>query len=81
LLLKDEKRYFLFRIPGVNFEMLSLAIRDGSDELLKEVTDVIAVEIIRTQCCRSEVSMLESYLELNKAYPITGHEGPEKEPW
>jgi hypothetical protein len=64
LLLKDGKRYFLFRIPGVNFETLSLAIRDGSDELLKEVTDVIAVEIIRTECCRSEVSMLESYLEL-----------------
>jgi len=40
------------------------AIEEGSEELLKEVTDVIAVEIIRTECCKSEVSMFENYLVL-----------------
>ena len=57
--------FFLFRIPGVNFEALLQAIQEGSEELLKEVTDVIAVEIIRTECCKSQVSMFENYLELN----------------
>ena len=65
LLLKDERRYFLFRIPGVNFETLLQAIKEGSEELLKEMTDVIAAEIIRTECCKSEVSMFENYLELD----------------
>jgi hypothetical protein len=59
-----ERRYFLFRIPGVNFETLLQAIQGGNEELLKEVTDVIAVEIIRTECCKSEVSMFDNYLEL-----------------
>lgn len=49
----------------MNFETLLQAIEEGSEELLKEVTDVIAVEIIRTECSRSEVSMFENYLELN----------------
>lgn len=49
----------------MNFETVLQAIEEGSEELLKEVTDVIAVEIIRTECCKSEVSMFENYLELN----------------
>jgi len=65
LLLKDERRYFLFRIPGVNFETLLQTIQEGSEELLKEVTDVIAVEIIRTECCKSEVSILSSWFRVS----------------
>ena len=60
----------------MNFETLLQAIQEGSDELLKEVTDVIAVEIIRTECCKTEVSMLENYLELKVC---SGDEDPEKE--
>jgi len=61
LSIKDERRYFLFRIPGVNFETLLQAIQEGSEELLKEMTDVITVEIIRTECCKSEVSILSAW--------------------
>jgi hypothetical protein len=45
----------------VNFETLLQAIQEGSEELLKEVTDIIAVEIIRKECCKSEVSILSSW--------------------
>jgi len=48
----------------VNFETLLQAIQEGSEELLKEMTDVIAVEMIRTECCKSEVSMFENYVDL-----------------
>ena len=48
----------------MNFETLLQAIQADNEELLKEMTDVIAVEIIRTECCKSEVSMFENYLEL-----------------
>jgi hypothetical protein len=48
----------------VNFKSLLQAIQEGSDELLKEVTNDIAVEIIRAECCKSQVSMLGNYLEL-----------------
>jgi hypothetical protein len=51
----------------VNFETLLQAIQEDSDEVLKEVTDVIKVEIIRPECCKSQVSMLENYLELKFA--------------
>jgi hypothetical protein len=62
---------FIFRIPGVNFGTLLQAVQEGRDEVVKEVTDVIALEGIRTECCKSQVGMLENYLKLSDKCIVT----------
>jgi hypothetical protein len=39
-------------------------IQKGDDELLTEMIDVIQIETIRNQCCKSQVCILEVYLEV-----------------
>jgi hypothetical protein len=63
---------FSFRIPGMNFEALLQAIQKGDDELLTEMIDVIQVETIRKQCCKSQVCILEVYLKVTGNRILSG---------